>query len=306
MRTGIHDLATGKWTAILPALGIDSRHLTGRHGPCPVCGGKDRFRFDDKGGRGTFFCTHCGPGTGVDLVMRYANVDFVEAVRRIRPLAVESKVSVRKAVEAEPLDGKVYWSRALPIVDGDPVAKYLTARGLGCDPWPSQLRYMPRVPHVGDDGKKKFYPAMVANFVSPCRSQTMAHFTFLDENGAKAQIEPVKKFQRGKVPCGGAVRLAPSAETMGVAEGIETALSAAKIFDIPVWAALTAIGLTKWEPPEHVRCVIVFADADLSYAGQHAAYALAYRLKGKGLSVEVRVPNELGSDWNDVLASELR
>lgn len=40
----------------------------GRHGPCPKCGGKDRFRLDDLDGRGTWICSQCGNGDGLDLV----------------------------------------------------------------------------------------------------------------------------------------------------------------------------------------------------------------------------------------------
>ena len=59
--------AQGHWTKILISNGIDEKFLKNKHGPCPVCGGKDRFRFDNKDGRGTFFCNHCGPGDGVGL-----------------------------------------------------------------------------------------------------------------------------------------------------------------------------------------------------------------------------------------------
>ena len=63
------DLARNKWASLLPALGIDARFLDGKKHPCPVCGGTDRFRFDDKEGRGTFFCNHCRAGDGIALVM---------------------------------------------------------------------------------------------------------------------------------------------------------------------------------------------------------------------------------------------
>ncbi len=48
--------ARGRWSEILPRLGIDARFLRNRHGPCPLCGGKDRFRFDDRDGSGSYFC----------------------------------------------------------------------------------------------------------------------------------------------------------------------------------------------------------------------------------------------------------
>ena len=46
----------GQWNYILPALGVSAEALTNKHKPCPACGGKDRFRYDDKQGRGTFVC----------------------------------------------------------------------------------------------------------------------------------------------------------------------------------------------------------------------------------------------------------
>ena len=51
--------ARGRWPSILQALGVDPKFLRNEHGPCPHCGGKDRFRFDDRL-NGSFFCSHCG------------------------------------------------------------------------------------------------------------------------------------------------------------------------------------------------------------------------------------------------------
>ena len=48
--------ARGHWPAILPALGIPAEALVNRHGPCPGCAGRDRFRFDDREGNGTWIC----------------------------------------------------------------------------------------------------------------------------------------------------------------------------------------------------------------------------------------------------------
>lgn len=65
--SAIADAARGRWPLILQSLGIGipAGH---RHGSCPKCGGKDRFRLDDKEGRGTWFCNQCGNGDGLDLV----------------------------------------------------------------------------------------------------------------------------------------------------------------------------------------------------------------------------------------------
>lgn len=76
--------ARGHWAQILPALGVNI--LKNRHQPCPVCGGKDRFRFDDQEGRGTWFCNQCGAGDGLALVTKALNVDISEAADRIHGL----------------------------------------------------------------------------------------------------------------------------------------------------------------------------------------------------------------------------
>jgi putative DNA primase/helicase len=104
----------------------------------------------------------------------------------------------------------------------------------------------------------------------------------------------------GAMPTGAAARLMEHAETLGIAEGIETALSAAALFNVPCWAALTAGLLEEWSPPPGVRTVFVFGDNDESSTGQASAFGLARRLKAKGLSVMVEIPPVTGWDWNDV------
>ncbi|WP_275554664.1 primase-helicase zinc-binding domain-containing protein [Mixta sp. Marseille-Q2659] len=74
--------ATGLWPQLLPALGI-SIHACGRHGACPVCGGKDRFRFDNQDGRGTWLCNQCGAGDGLNLVEKALAVNTKEAAVRV-------------------------------------------------------------------------------------------------------------------------------------------------------------------------------------------------------------------------------
>ena len=77
--------ADGRWESILSQLGI---HVpaNGQHGACPKCGGKDRFRFDDQNGRGTWFCNQCGNGDGLDLVKRVFSIDAGKAINRVKKL----------------------------------------------------------------------------------------------------------------------------------------------------------------------------------------------------------------------------
>ena len=88
--------------------------------------------------------------------------------------------------------------------------------------------------------------------------------------------------------------------SLGVAEGIETALSAFVLFDVPTWAAVTADGLKRWIPPTGTKRVAIFGDNDLTGTGQAAAWSLAKRLIANGVDTTVRIPDEPGTDWCDV------
>ncbi len=79
-----HDQFHGQWATVLGNYGCQLP--SGRkHGPCPVCGGKDRFRFDDKNGRGTWFCSQCEPnsGGGLLLLSRYIGKSVMDTAKEL-------------------------------------------------------------------------------------------------------------------------------------------------------------------------------------------------------------------------------
>lgn len=76
----------GGWPGILSRFGVDTSLLTNRHSACPGCGGKDRFRFDDKDGNGTWLCSGGGDfqsGDGVALLMHVRGWEWKEAVNKL-------------------------------------------------------------------------------------------------------------------------------------------------------------------------------------------------------------------------------
>src|SRR6516164_6051668 len=83
--TGTKERAAGRWRDILPKVGIDARYLDGKHHPCPMCGGKDRFRFilKSRSADGFWVCNQCTPQPrpGIELVMKFAGKDFLGAAR---------------------------------------------------------------------------------------------------------------------------------------------------------------------------------------------------------------------------------
>jgi hypothetical protein len=83
--TVIREKAIGRWREILLRLGLDLPATAKQHGPCPACGGKDRFRFDDQEGKGSWFCNQCLPqaGDGFDLVGNVRGCDFPQALQLV-------------------------------------------------------------------------------------------------------------------------------------------------------------------------------------------------------------------------------
>lgn len=304
-RPDVREAATGRWPGILVALGVDAAFLTGKHTACPVCGGKDRFRFDDKDGRGTFFCSNCRAGDGFSLLMNLKGWTFRDAARE-----VEQIVGAVTAVLPAPTfcdDDKVktlnrVWREAKPLRDGDEAMRYLAGRGLHVDLPMSALRLHPGL--VYRDGAEVIgrFPALVAMVTGTDGKGVTLHRTYL-KDGGKAAVPSPKKLMPGKPIKGAAIRLHPAGNVLGIAEGIETALAAHQRFGVPVWSCVSAVGIESFIPTQDVRKVIVFGDNDESGTGQAAAWALAKRLIAAGMAVEVKLPERIGTDWADEVAA---
>ena len=308
----LKDRAHGRWHGILSGVGIPSKMLRNKHGPCPMCGGKDRFRFDDKLGRGTWICSQCGAGDGIELVKQFLRCDFKAAAVEIEKHIGTSPIMTAGGKPAQDDQQtrdlmRSMWERARPIEPLDAAGRYLANR-LGLMTFPATLRFAKDERYAELGQKPSWHPVMLAK-VDPCDAaiadgeRAALHRTYLDGFGGKVDV-PTPRKMMGSMPTGAAVRLAPAAATMGIAEGIETALAASVLFNIPVWAALTAGLLQDWQPPATAQTVFIFGDNDHSHTGQAAAYALAQRLKAKNFDAIVQLPQRVGDDWNDVLKAK--
>ncbi|MHA3048675.1 primase-helicase zinc-binding domain-containing protein [Acinetobacter sp. ANC 4639] len=110
----VRDAALGKWKdLIFPAFAITVPAKKNQHGPCPICGGTDRFRCDDKQGKGTWICTQCNAGDGFALIEKARGLDYSSVlieVGAILGLSADSKVTEqdrkkwREKAEADQID----------------------------------------------------------------------------------------------------------------------------------------------------------------------------------------------------------
>lgn len=303
------DAAKGQWRGILQELGVPATALRDKQGPCPLCGGNTRFRFDNKEGDGTWICNHCGAGDGMKLAMEFLKTDFKDVAARIDdllgnhkfgqdPIKPEMTEQKRRALLRE------VWKATRPVQPGDLVDAYLQTRDLGEKIYPADLRFAESL----KDGEGGVAPAMVAMVRGPDGKPATLHRTFLKRDGsAKADLPSPRKMMPGETPDGSCVRLFDwSQGSLGIAEGIETAMAAGNLYEIQTWAALNAVMLAKWLPPEGCAEVAIFSDNDANFTGQAAAYRLANRLAIKGVQVSVHIPELVGEDWADVWSRRKR
>jgi hypothetical protein len=119
--------------------------------------------------------------------------------------------------------------------------------------------------------------------------------TWLTNKGEKATA---KRLTTGNLGAG-AVRLGAIARSIGLAEGVETALSAMQMTGMTVWAALGASRLHNVELTAEVEEVHIFVDND--EPGRTAAKRAADVHTSSGRRVYLRSPPDQCGDWNDFL-----
>lgn len=78
----VRDAALGRWRELVfPSFGITVPSTARKHGACPICGGKDRFRCDDKQGKGTWICNQCGAGDGFALIEKSRGLNYSDVLK---------------------------------------------------------------------------------------------------------------------------------------------------------------------------------------------------------------------------------
>lgn len=282
--------------------GIRLRHERGgrQRLPCPAC---DKGPTDDALAvtvtpRGWAFwrCWRCGWEGGAPL-------GDAPAERRPRPRL--------RPVEPRPVPapgGLSAWARELlrgcrPIAAGSLPAAYLAGRG--CPLPGGDVLWHPALRHpCGHTG-----PALVAVVTDALTGRPVnLHRTWLaPDGGGKADVPGPRRLLKGHRKRGGVVRLFPDEELatgLCVAEGLETALSAARGFR-PAWACLDAGNLAALPILPGVEALTIVADHDRPNprtgrrAGMEAAEACARRWVEAGVEVRTWTALDEGADLND-------
>ncbi|MDJ0391365.1 toprim domain-containing protein [Roseomonas sp. E05] len=268
-------------------------------GACPACGYPGTFSLRERDGRTLWSCASCQDREALTGAVRAAaGDDWTPPAPQPAPQR-EGLSPARKSALAVAM-----WSEALRV-EATPAETYLRARCV-LEPWAAfaepevgpQLRFHPRTRHPEVDG---MFPALLALVRRATDGEAVAvHRTYLRPDGSgKAALEP-DKASFGPI-AGGVIMLhaAPATGSLLLAEGIETALSAAALLRAPAWACIAAGNLERLELPATARALIVAGDADTP--GQRAAWTAGRRWEAEGRRVRVALPDTAGADFNDLL-----
>ena len=201
------------------------------------------------------------------------------------------------------------WDRAMPI-GGTGASIYLWSRGIDAARLPPTLRF---APELYNSEVKRALPALVGALQDSKNQVTsVQRIWVLDRLVVGADGMPAKgtkaKLQAAKKTLGpmrdGAIRLGRAARTVGVAEGIETGLSAQQHFRLPVWVSCGAWRMGNIWLPDIVEHVIIFGDNGAE--GEKAANKAAEHFGAQGYAADIEMPPAEFDDWNTFQAAARR
>lgn len=314
------DIATARAVPIARVVGAVVQLNRQGFGLCPFHDERDAsFHVEPK--RNRWKCFGCGMGGDpISFVQAIRQLDFVAAVKELAGHSSMPAQPVKSASDRQQprqrvgiclpgsRDPQPYITQLWESADASRLVElYLYSRGIKLrpKPVPSALRGHKRVWCTETQTRR---PAVLAAISAADGAITALQRIWVSEQFlSDGGISPPKgsratDLAAGKKTIGpmgsGAVRLAEPREVVGLAEGIETALSAAQIFRIPVWAALGAQRLGAVTLPKIVRQVIICGDN--GSAGEKAAMAAVSAYQRRGYAAEAAFPDR-GADFNEML-----
>ncbi|MFT5709022.1 MAG: putative DNA primase/helicase, partial [Oceanospirillaceae bacterium] len=247
------DSAIGQWPFIFSHLGIETPP-SGKHGPCPICGGRDRFHFDNKEERGTWHCRQCEgqvAGYGLNLVSKFFDIPLYDSALKVAnllgintysPTTTENNLysrnrDIAKDKEAIRTNNKhqaaskrasAIWDNAAPA---DPEHVYLQKKGIK----PNGAR---QLTSTVTNGKTSFPPNTLVIPVKD-NENNLSSLEFIQGN--------LKQGLAGGLRKGGQLILGDpsSAKNIWITEGFATGATVHQLTGEPVIIAFTANNLPK-------------------------------------------------------------
>lgn len=285
-----------------------------RCGPCPVCGGDDRFSVNSskrvwhcrgcaKGGDVIALAMHCG-GMGfresLDALVGIRESISAPGITPIQRRAHSLETNQRKlAMAAEivqeslPLGvvGETFFREARRIDTS--LIRDVLERG-------DALRWHPRV-YFNQPGHElhRHFLGCIVSIMTDARTATRTGAisrTYLDGHGHK-----VAKAKTLGSPAG-IVRLSQDQEVekgLFLCEGLETGLTAMALGLRPMWCAGSTSVMRNFPVLSGIESLTVIADHDLHGSGQTAAREVGARWREAGREVRIILPDEIG-DLNDL------
>lgn len=286
---------------VIAERGIKLRGKIERIGPCPRCGGTDRFGINTK--KHLFNCRGCDVGGDViSLVQFLDGCNFAEACRTLlRPMGLGPtgfpQAPAARVQRSTLQSAERIWSHTEGIT-GTAGESYLAKRGIALDDVPEHggLRWHPRCPWESGNT-----PCIVARFTDAITGEPRGIYR-RPVNGDKPKaLGPMS---------GCVIRLwSDDAVTEGlvIGEGIETVLAAATRITHkgtmlqPAWACGCANNVANFPVLTGIEALTILVDADQSGTGQGVAEQCAQRWWAAGREVTRLTPADLGNDFNDMV-----
>lgn len=267
--------------------------ITGnKHVTCPLCEKKKKFRLSRHNGSVSYICS-CGNGSMINLIEQVTGQDFKTIAAQIDKIIGHSFEGAKPERPKDiPHETALKQFQGFAGIKGTPAQEYLNSRGIFSIP-PKGVRY---------SGNTGMMSLVTDDRFMPC----YWHETILKGSSKTNRLLKSLQDKNHLEYCGSvAIRMYPLASTLGIAEGVESALSARQIYQCSVWSVVNTSFMRRFKAPKGVEHLIIFADNDKSGAGHAAAFECAHKnilAKNDVTKVSVRWPGDV-CDFNDMLQS---
>jgi phage/plasmid primase-like uncharacterized protein len=251
-------------------------------GPCPKCGGRDRFGVNTS--KQVWICRICRVGGDVIRLVRHIDGSgFIDAVELLAGKSIDRPQALRPQPLGKDSDNRDtaawLWSKRQPVTEDTPVARYLRERKY-TGQIPATIGYLPARGSHSD--------AMIAAFglatevepriIAPPAHVIGVHLTRLTPDGSKTDVDPVKIMLGPSL--GQPIVLSPPNDLLGIAivEGLETGFSVYESTGLGVWVAGAAGRMPPLADaiPSYIETITICQENDA--AGRRGAEELARRL----------------------------